>query len=149
MPEIQSLLTGRPVVTLTEDRTALEAAQEMTRNRVGAILVTQAGGEPCGIFTERDLMARVVVAGIAPGSVLLREVMTREVFTAGPRHKIADLRRELQERHIRHLPVVEEGRVIGLLSLRDLLRADLEQVATDLSETRRYIQGEAGELPSE
>ena len=147
MPEIQSLLTGRSVLTMRAEATALDAAKEMSRNKVGAILVTDSGDRPCGIFTERDLMVRVVVAGRDPASVRLEEAMTREVFTAPPEAKVADVRRELQERHIRHLPVVRDGRVIGVLSLRDLLRADLEQAANDLSETRRYIQGESPDLP--
>jgi len=148
MPKIQSLLTGRPVLTLRQDRNAFDAAREMARNRVGALLVTDAQERPCGIFTERDLMVRVVVPGLDPNRVLLSEVMTRELYTAPPDSKVADVLRELQERHIRHLPVVHGDRVIGMLSLRDLLRADLEQATTELTETRRYIAGELEEPPT-
>ena len=147
MAEISSLLTGRPVVTLQADATVLAAAREMTRQEVGAILVVDAHQQPCGIFTERDLMVRIVVAGRDPGAVRLADVMTRNVYTAPPERKIAEMRLELQQRHIRHLPVVRGDRVLGMLSLRDLLRADLEQASSELSETRRYILGEAGELP--
>jgi len=148
MPKIQTLLTGRAVITLRQDRSALDAAREMSRNHVGGVLVTDAQGRPCGIFTERDLMVRVVVAGREIDRVLLSEVMTRELYTATPDDKVADVRRELQERHIRHLPVVSGDRVIGMLSLRDLLRADLERATSDLTETRRYIAGEVGEPPA-
>lgn len=148
MPKIQSLLTGRAVVALRQDRSAFEAAREMTRNHVGALLVTDAQGRPCGIFTERDLMVRVVMPGRQPERVLLSEVMTRELFTCTPEHAVADMRRELQERHFRHLPVVDGDRVIGMLSLRDLLRADLERATSELTETRRYIAGEVVEPPT-
>jgi len=147
MPEIQSLLTGRPVLTLPETASALEAAREMSRNKVGAILVVDASGRPRGIFTERDLMTRIVVEGRDPSGAKLGEVMTRELYTSPPEGKVAEVRRELQQRHIRHLPVVKDERVVGMLSLRDLLRADLEQAAQELSETQRYIRGEAGDLP--
>jgi CBS domain-containing protein len=147
MPKLQSLLTGRPVLSLRQDRSAFDAAREMAHNRVGALLITDAQERPCGIFTERDLMVRVVVPGRDPNRVLLSEVMTRELFTAPPERKVAEVLRELQERHIRHLPVVREERVIGMLSLRDLLRADLEQTTSDLTETRRYIAGEVVEPP--
>lgn len=147
MPKLQSLLTGRPVLSLRQDRSAFDAAREMAHNRVGALLITDAQERPCGIFTERDLMVRVVVPGRDPNRVLLSEVMTRELFTASPERKVADALRDLQERHIRHLPVVLDERVIGMLSLRDLLHADLEQATTDLTETRRYIAGEVGEPP--
>ena len=147
MPQIQSLLTGRPVLTLREQSTALDAACEMERNRVGAILVTDERGRPRGIFTERDLMVRVVVGGRDPATVRLADVMTHELYTSPPDRKVAEVRRELQERHIRHVPVVRNDEVIGVLSLRDLLRADLERAAHELDETRRYIQGEGGDLP--
>ena len=148
MPKIQSLLTGRPVLSLRQERSAFDAAREMARNHVGALLVTDAHDRPCGIFTERDLMVRVVVPGRDPARVLLSEVMTRELFTTPPDRKVAEVVRELQERHIRHLPVVSGERVIGMLSLRDLLRADLEQATTELTETRRYIAGELEEPPT-
>jgi len=147
MPQIRSLMTGRPVITLPEESSVIEAARAMTKNNVGAILVTRKAGEPCGIFTERDLMVRVVVPGRDPAGVRLAEVMTRELFSAAPDQRIADARRELQRRHIRHLPILEGGRVVEVLSLRDLLRADLEQTSNELQETRRYIQGEVSELP--
>jgi CBS domain-containing protein len=142
MPKLQSLLTGRPVLSLRQDRSAFDAAREMAQNRVGALLITDAQERPCGIFTERDLMVRVVVPGRDPARVLLSEVMTRELFTASPERKVAEALRELHARHIRHLPVVSDERVIGMLSLRDLLRADLEQATSELTETRRYIAGE-------
>ena len=147
MPEIQSLLTGRIVVTLAEDASVLDAAREMSRNQVGAVLVTGPGGKPRGIFTERDLMLRVVVPGRDPAAMRLADAMTKDVYTSPPERKVAEVRRELQERHIRHVPVVRGDEVIGMLSLRDLLRADLEQTTNDLSETRRYIQGETPDLP--
>jgi CBS domain-containing protein len=147
MPKLQSLLTGRPVLSLRQDRSAFDAAREMAHNRVGALLITDAQERPCGIFTERDLMVRVVVPGRDPNRVLLSEVMTRELFTAPPERSVAEALRDLQERHIRHLPVVLDERVIGMLSLRDLLRADLEQATTELTETRRYIAGEVVEPP--
>jgi CBS domain-containing protein len=147
MPEIQSLLRGRPVLTLPETSSALDAAREMSRNKVGAILVVDASGRPRGIFTERDLMTRIVVEGHDPAGARLGEVMTRELYTSPPERKVAEVCRELQQRHIRHLPVVKDEQVIGMLSLRDLLRADLEQASQELSETQRYIRGEAGDLP--
>lgn len=147
MPEIQSLLTGRPVLALDESSTAMDAARQMKGQQVGAVLVTDGAGQPRGIFTERDLMVRVIVAGLDPQRVRLGEVMTRELYLSPPDRKVADVRRDLQDRHIRHVPVVRDGQVIGMLSLRDLLRADLERASSELSETRRYILGESSDSP--
>jgi len=149
MPEIRSLMTGRRVVTLSQSASVLEAARSMHAENVGALLVTDSQQRPCGIFTERDLMLRVVVEGRDPGGVRLEEVMTRDVYTTHPGCKVAEARLELQQRHIRHLPVVEDGKVVALLSLRDLLGADLEQASSELRETRRYIRGENHGLPGD
>lgn len=111
---------------MTETAIALQAARAMTEARVGAVIVTGTEGKLAEIFSERDLMARVVVPSKDPGQARLSEVMTRDVFSVVPDQKIDDVRVELQARHIRHLPIVLEGKVVGILSLRDILRADLE-----------------------
>jgi signal-transduction protein with cAMP-binding, CBS, and nucleotidyltransferase domain len=143
MPEIQSLLKGRPLVVLPATASALAAAQEMTRKNVGAVLVCGPDLRPQGIFTERDMLRRVVVPGLDPAKVTLADVMTRELYTVAPKDKIAVVRGELQARHVRHVPVVADGVALAMLSLRDMLSADLEQCSNDLHKTKLYIQGEA------
>ena len=140
MSIIASLLEGRSVVTLTSSASALEAARTMTEARVGALLVTDQESRPSGIFTERDLMTRVVVPGRDPAATPLEAVMTRELFVTAPDARIAAVRLELQRLHIRHVPVVEAGRFVALLSLRDLLRADLEECSLERHKLTEYIQ---------
>ena len=141
MPTLQTLLTGRPVLTVSSQATVLEAAKVMHENRIGCVLVAEADDAPVGIFTERDLMVRVVVAGKDVEQTRIREVMTAEVFTAGPESSVCDMRRELQQRHIRHLPVVQDGKAVGMLSLRDLLRADLHDHRHQVEALTEYIHG--------
>lgn len=131
-----------PVVALPQDATALEATRSMVATHRGSILVTGDGDEPAGIFTERDLMVRVVSKGRDPGSVQLGEVMTTDLYTTDPDRPVTEVRRAMRERHIRHLPVVDGGRVIAVLSMRDLMRADLEETRYDAHAMREYIQGE-------
>ena len=138
---IKELLTGRQLLTLGEKASVLEAAQAMSEKKVGAVLVTAPDGRLAGIFTERDLMSRVVVARLDPEKVALREVMTRDVFSVGPDRELADVQRELQRRHIRHIPVVVEGRVVGVLSVRDLLRADVDQMSHKVEALENYFLG--------
>ena len=141
MPRIEGLLTGRQLLALPETATVLEAAQFMHHHLIGAVLVTDDGQGVRGIFTERDLMSRVVVPGLLPGEVRLSEVMTREVFTAPREAKVADIRRELQHRHIRHVPVVDGARAIAMLSLRDLLSADLAATKFEKRALSESIKG--------
>jgi CBS domain-containing protein len=141
MARIGDLLTGRKALSLSPRTTVLQAARSMAENRVGAMLVSEDDGSLAGIFTERDLMVRVIVAGLDPATTPLSDVMTRDVFTARPEEKVADMRREIQARHIRHLPILApDGSVAGMLSLRDILRADLAQKAIEVESITQYIR---------
>ena len=140
MPRVGDLLTGRSVLTLTVGASALDAARAMAENRIGAMLVVSEDGSVAGIFTERDLMVRVIVAGRNPERTPLSDVMTAEVFMAGSQDKVDEMRREVQSRHIRHLPVVDDGEIVGMLSLRDILRADLAEKANEVETITRYIR---------
>lgn len=142
MGEIQSLIGSHAVVRLPASASVLEAVQEMAARNVGAVLVAGPDLRPQGIFSERDLMRRVVLAGRDPARVVLGEVMTRELYVVDRRSRTAHVRKEMQERHIRHVPVLDDGVCVAVLSLRDLLRADLESCAFELHETKLYIQGE-------
>lgn len=151
MGEIQSLIGSHAVVRLPASATVLEAVTEMAARNVGAVLVAGPDLRPQGIFSERDLMRRVVLAGRESARVTLGEVMTRELYMVERRARIADVRKEMQARHIRHVPVLDCGVCVAVLSLRDLLRADLESCASELLETKLYIQGEGalGETPTQ
>ncbi len=142
MKSIRELLTGLPPVTLPPTASVLEAAKTMHEEHVGAVLVREKGSNQLGIFSERDLMARVVVAGKDPTKVTLGEVMTREIFTVEPERRINDVARELQARHIRHLPVIENGEVLCILSLRDLLREHIAVKRSEVDALKSYIQGQ-------
>jgi signal-transduction protein with cAMP-binding, CBS, and nucleotidyltransferase domain len=143
MPVVGDLLTGQALVTLPASATAFAAACTMTDAKIGAILVTDTDGTLAGIFTERDLMSRVVVRGLDPRRVVLVDVMTRDVYSVARDHKVADVRVEMQTRHIRHLPVVDGRRVCGMLSLRDILRADLELVVNEMHALEGYFLGDS------
>jgi len=142
MKTIRSLLTGRSILTMTASATAFEAAVAMDEAQVGCVLVVDDGEAPLGIFTERDLMTRVVVPGADPKSLHLSRVMTRELLTASPDEIVRDVAREMQKRHIRHLPVIERGKVVGILSLRDLLHEHLDAKRLEVQQLTAYINRE-------
>ncbi len=141
--KVRDLLTDRKIVRISPRQTALEAARAMAWTHVGSLLVTDEAGRTLGIFTERDLMVRVVAAGLIPGEVLIEQVMTRELYTAHPDRSILEVRDELRRQHIRHVPVVENDVVIAVLSQRDLIRAALEEQRHEVQEMTRYIQGDS------
>ena len=120
----------------------IEAAELMKQAHVGALLVREAATNTLGVFSERDLMTRVVVPRLDPETTTVGSVMTREVFTASPEQRINEVAVEMQEKHIRHLPVEEDGRIIAMLSLRDLLAAHIDLKRTEVHALKSYIQGE-------
>jgi CBS domain-containing protein len=121
-----------PVSTLLESKsttvfsvpvtvTVSEAVQEMNRRKIGSVLVME-GGVLVGIFTERDVLMRVVAADRDPKTTPVAHVMTRSPVTIHSSMTIEEVMDMHSGKHFRHLPVVENGRVIGMISVRDILR---------------------------
>jgi len=121
-----------PVSTLLESKSATvfsvpvtvtvsEAVQEMNRRKIGSVLVME-GGVLVGIFTERDVLMRVVAADRDPKTTPVAHVMTRSPVTIPSSMTIEEVMDLHSGKHFRHLPVVENGRVIGMISVRDILR---------------------------
>jgi CBS domain-containing protein len=124
--------------------TVFDVACLMSEGRVGAIPILE-GERLVGVFSERDLMTRVIVAGKDPRTTLVESVMTHEVVTAGLDDKVERCLEKMQGRGCRHLPVVSDGRVISMLSMRDLLRDEIEEQGEEIRHLRAYIQQD---LPS-
>ncbi len=98
----------------------------MVEARVGAVVVLD-GGRAVGMFSERDLMTKVVLPALDPAATAVSAVMTAPLLTIAPGAPLVDALALMRERHIRHLPVVEDGgRVLGVLSMRHLLHARIE-----------------------
>jgi citrate synthase len=109
-----------PPVTASPGETVAEAAARMRARGVGSVVVTE-DARPVGILTERDLV-RMAGEGIAPGGVTVGELMTRDPDVVGPHEPVTQAFHALAERGYRHFPVVEDGRLVGVVSIRDLLR---------------------------
>jgi len=147
MSKVEDLITQRSPLVLERATSVLEAARAMTARNVGAVTICDDGGRPVGIFTERDLMTRLVVPGRDPASTPLGAVMTTRLLFARADEPVADVEREMQRMHVRHLPVVDaHGRLIGVISLRDLLRADLREREAELHALHDYIAA-ADDMP--
>jgi len=146
MHPLQDILSDAPLVTVAPATSTFDAAEKMVKERVGAVLVVDDAGHPQGIFTERDLMRRVVVPGKDPRETLVQDEMTTDLFCAEPSERIDETAREMRKRHIRHLPIVEDGKVIAMLSFRDLLSAHLSEAENEVEAITSYIQGGLPEM---
>ncbi len=104
------------------DRSVQDVAVEMHQLKIGAVIVGN-GGEPAGIFTERDLLNRVVAMGTDPRSIPISAVMTAKLMGVSPDATVEVAAILMHKRGFRHLPVMDNGELVGILSVRDVLRA--------------------------
>lgn len=127
--------------TVTEGTTIDQAVAEMNRQRVGS-LVVKANEQVCGIFTERDILTRVVSAGRDPKSTLVREVMTESYQWIGPETSVEDAMQMMTDKRVRHLPVLDDGRLVGMLSIGDITRWLLKVNEMEAENLRKYVFSE-------
>ncbi len=120
MAVVNDLVKNQKIVSVQHDQSVLEAARVMTERNIGAVPVLR-DGALVGIFSERDLLRRVVAAGRSPGLTPVSEVMTANPRTVPPAESVDNCLFLMKEYNFRHLPVCENGQVKGLVSLRDLL----------------------------
>jgi CBS domain-containing protein len=112
----------------------------MCAARVGALLVC-AEGQPVGIFTERDLMTRVILAGRDPAKTLVTDVMSRDLVYIEPSTRVPEAMAVMTAKRCRHLPVMSEGRLVGMISIGDLVRDLSRDQEFDLHRLTDYIAG--------
>ncbi len=116
----------KDVVTMDPERTAFEAAALMAKMYVGSVIVKK-GKKVTGLFTERDLMMKVVAAGLDPAVVKISEVMTRDLVMVGPDATCMQCIKLMKKYRCRHLAVFEKDKFLGVVSLRDMLALMIEE----------------------
>lgn len=129
---------GGVVHAIAPDATVFEAVEAMDERRVGALIVMD-GVKLAGILSERDYTRKVILLGRASRETAVREIMTAQVITVAPTTSLRECLRLVNEHSIRHLPVVDGGRVVGVLSVGDLVRAVLAQQAETIQSLNSFI----------
>lgn len=131
---------GRNVVTITRERTVLEAVKILEENNIGGIVVME-GDRPVGIVTERDVLRLTARSPGELGSITVSSVMVRELIVATPEDQLQEAMQVMTEEKIRHLPVMEGKRLVGIVSIGDLLNACRIVAEQENAHLREYIQG--------
>lgn len=142
MTPLSTILGRRSAVLhlFAPDQTVAEAVRTMCSREVGAVLIVE-DGRLAGIFSERDLLRRVVSAGRSLDTTPLREVMTPDPLTAKPEDARYSAILKMAALGCRHLPIVKEGCVVDTVSIRDLLFDEIDEKNSEIEELRRYIAG--------
>jgi len=140
MTTIRQILAGKPdVYSIDPDATVLDALKRLEEKNVGALLVMK-GDRLVGIFSERDYARRMILHGRSSKETSVREVMTPEVFTIAPEATSGECMVHMTDRHIRHLPVLENGRVVGVISIGDVVRAVIDDLRFTIRQLESYIR---------
>jgi CBS domain-containing protein len=126
MKQIGEVIEGRPLFHVDPTETVRQVARTMSERNIGCIAVIDDDGRLVGIFSERDVLTRIVAEGRNPDDTLVSNVMTKEIIVADPSDNVNDALQKMRDRNFRHLPVVKSGHLIGMISIRDLLQVDGE-----------------------
>ena len=146
MLTVADILSARKNATLASlppTATVRDALQIMSDRQIGSVLVVQ-GDALLGIFTERDYARKLVLQGLSSADTLLMNVMTARLYVVSPRQTLQECLGIITKGRMRHLPVVDGGELIGLVSIGDLVNAELQQQRFIIEQMENYIAGNMG-----
>lgn len=131
---------GESVWTISPEAPVLDALKVLAEHKVGSVLV-MSGASLVGIFTERDFAYRMGVYAKDPSQTRIEDVMTRELVTVDPRQSVRVCMALMTEHHIRHLPVVDGGRLVGIVSIGDVVKDMIDELQFMVVQLEKYIYG--------
>lgn len=142
MRQVKHLLEskGSGVHAIAPEQSVLSALQRMAELRIGALLVMR-GNELLGVVSERDYARKVALQGRASSDTPVREIMSAPALTVSPEESVEACMRLCTDGRVRHLPVVERGAVVGVISIGDLVKAVIDDQAVEIEHLQRYIAG--------
>jgi Predicted signal-transduction protein containing cAMP-binding and CBS domains len=132
---------GREVVTVSPTMTTEEAARHLAEHRIGAVIVTGVSGKISGILSERDIVRAMAAKGAAALSAPISSIMTANVVTCSEEHTVNQVMELMTNGRFRHLPVEKAGRLVGIISIGDVVRRRIEDVEREAEEIKAYIAG--------
>jgi CBS domain-containing protein len=131
---------GGDIITIEPNTNVAAAAKRLAERHIGALVVTGADRRVVGIVSERDIVQELAVHGAASLDLPLTEVMTRKVMTCSPSDTISSVMTQMTQGKFRHLPVLDQGKLVGVVSIGDVVKYRLQQMEREQSALRDYIQ---------
>jgi CBS domain-containing protein len=138
---VQAILEvkGHDVVTTRPETSIADVCRLLQRRRIGAVPVVDDAGTILGILSERDMVAGLSEHGVAVVGLTAAQLMTRQVRHCHPDDSIGEIMAVMTNRRVRHLPVIDEGRLCGLISIGDVVKARLDEAALEVDSLRQYV----------
>ena len=131
---------GATVTTISDQATLAEAANLLDQKRIGAVVAVDKVGALIGVLSERDIVRRFARHGESTGSMIVAEAMTRGVITAAPNEDVDTCLGRMTDRRIRHLPVIQDGELRGIISIGDLVKFKIDSVLAEAEAMTAYIR---------
>jgi CBS domain-containing protein len=130
---------GDRIITTKPDAKIEATTQLLAKHRIGAILVTDAADRIAGIISERDIVRGLAKHGAAVAQLSVNDLMTRDVHTCAPNDTIADIMGVMTAQRFRHLPVLDEDRLVGIVSIGDVVKYRLDETKLEVESLRDYV----------
>ena len=138
MRSVKAILGDRETIVVARSASIADAARLMSAHHIGALPVLD-NDRLVGIFTERDVLTRIVAAGRSPETTLVGDAMSTELIVADVNETYEVCLARMQQAHVRHLLALQDGRLAGIVSLRDVLAADVDEKAEELTLLNAYV----------
>jgi CBS domain-containing protein len=139
LEDFLKLNKNRKIWTATKDQNVRQALILMSENNIGAIIVVDNNDSPIGIFSERDYARKIILKGKSSKGTLLDEVMTKELIIVTKNYKIDLCMKIMNEKGIRHLPVLENKKIVGIISIRDVLKIIMKEQKDLIDHLQKFI----------
>ncbi|RDV05341.1 CBS domain-containing protein [Undibacter mobilis] len=131
---------GGDIISIEPTADLAAAAKLLSKHRIGAVVICGAGGRLSGILSERDIVRAVAEHGASALAIPVGQVMTRNVITCGENDSISDLMERMTAGKFRHMPVLKSDRLIGVISIGDVVKSRVQEIESDAAAMRDYIQ---------
>ena len=139
LEEFLNLNKNRKIWTISKEKSVKQALILMSENNIGAIIIVDNKDFPIGIFSERDYARKIILKGKSSKDTLLDEVMTKELITITRDYKIDQCMKIMNEKGIRHLPVLENQKIVGIISIRDVLKIMMKEQKELIDHLQKFI----------
>jgi len=139
LEDFLKLNKNRKIWTFSKDQSVKQALILMSENNIGAIIIIDENDFPIGIFSERDYARKIILKGKSSKDTLLDEVMTKELITVTKNYKIDQCMEIMNEKKIRHLPVLENKKIVGIISIRDVLKIMMQEQKELIEHLQKFI----------
>ena len=139
LEDFLKLNENRKIWTISKNQSVKQALILMSENNIGAIIIVDNNDCPIGIFSERDYARKIILKGKSSKNTLLDEVMTKELITVTKNYKIDQCMEIMNEKKIRHLPVMENKKIVGIISIRDVLKIMMQEQKELIDHLQKFI----------